>query len=168
MSALAPAAEDNSTHLHRCQEGLVPAYIHFILRSGLDEEITEDSFFSPNLFPLFHCVSSRPLLDAERTGLKGDTALVLLVSSCLDVTALGFRTRAAGRPPAAWEPLSPGASKCIVHLCLSSSLQFESAAPELLRWQEKSKAVLFDLQLSPGLGGSVSLSAHLIRSTKEQ
>ena len=101
MSALAPAAEDNSTHLHRCQEGLVPAYIHFILRSGLDEEITEDSFFSPNLFPLFHCVSSRPLLDAERTGLKGDTALVLLVSSCLDVTALGFTTRAAGRPLAA-------------------------------------------------------------------
>ena len=84
------------------------------------------------------------------------------------VTALGFRTRAARRALAAWEPLSPRASKCTVHLCLSSSLQFESAAPELLRWQEKSKAVLFDLQWSPGLRGSVSLSAHLISSTKEQ
>ena len=84
MSALAPAAEENSTHLHRCQEGLVPAYTHFILRSGLDEEITEDFFFSPNLFPLFHCVSSRPLLDAESTGLKGDAALLLLISSCRD------------------------------------------------------------------------------------
>ena len=56
LSALAPAAEGNVTHLHQCQEGLVPAYTHFILRSGLDEEITEDFFFSPNLFPLFHCV----------------------------------------------------------------------------------------------------------------
>ena len=101
MSALAPAAEDNSTRLHRCQEGLVLAYIHFILRSGLDEEITKDFFFSPNLFPLFHCVSSRPLLDAESTGLKGDASLVLLVSSCLDVADPGFRTRAAGRPLAA-------------------------------------------------------------------
>ena len=101
MSALAPAAEENSTHLHRCQEGLVPAYTHFILRSGLDEEIIEDFFFSPNLFPLFHCVSSRPLLDAESTGLKGDAALLLLVSSCPDVTALGFRTRAARRALAA-------------------------------------------------------------------
>ena len=60
---MAPAAEENSTHLHRCQEGLVPAYTHFILRSGLDEEITEDFFFSPNLLPLSHCVSSRPLWD---------------------------------------------------------------------------------------------------------
>ena len=122
-------------------------------------------------FPLVYSHSFTVCLQDHcwmQKGLKGDAALVLLVSSCLDFTALGFRTRAAGRPLAAWEPLSPGASKCIVHLCLSSSLQFESAAPELLRWQEKSKAVLFDLQLSPGLGGSVSLSAHLIRSTKEQ
>ena len=74
---MAPAAE-NSTHLHWCQEGLVPACTHFILRSGLDKEITEDFFFFPNLFPLFHCVSSRALLDAESIGLKGAAALLLV------------------------------------------------------------------------------------------
>lgn len=88
-----------------------------------------DFFFSPDLFPLFHCVSSRPLLDAEHTGLKGDTALLLLVSSCPDVTAIGFRTRAARRAPAAWEPLLPRASRCTMHLHLDGSQQFESMLP---------------------------------------
>ena len=55
-------------------------------------------------FPLIYSHSFTVCLQDHcwmQKGLKGDAALVLLVSSCLDVTALGFRTRAAGRALAA-------------------------------------------------------------------
>ena len=51
LSALALAAKGNSTHLHQHQEDQIPAGSHFIFMRHLDEEITEDFFFSPKLCP---------------------------------------------------------------------------------------------------------------------
>ena len=126
LSALAPAADEDSTHLHQRRENLVPADSDFIFRVLLDEEITED-FFSLNVFPPLRPSQDRFWILTGQD-VKGEATLLLPVSSCPDVTARGARTR---RAAAAGEPQS----RCVRtrHLRLKSSRQFDSRVPEASR-----------------------------------
>lgn len=99
LSALAPAAVGNSTHLHQRREDRVIADADCIFRVSLDEEITEDFLFSLNLFP----------------------PLPLFLQDRFSVTTRGVRTRGA---VGAGEPRSRTA-----HLCLVGSGQIESTPP---------------------------------------
>ena len=99
LSALAPAAVGNSTHLHQRREDRVLADANCIFRVSLDEEITEDFLFSLNLFP----------------------PLPLFLQDRFSVTTRGVRTR---RAVGAGEPRSRTA-----HLRLVGSGQIESTPP---------------------------------------
>ena len=127
LSALAPAAEEDSTHLHQRRENLVPADADFIFRVLLDEEITED-FFSLNVFPPLRPSQDRFWILTGQD-VKGEATLLLPVSSCPDVTARGVRTRRAAD---AGEPQSRRRLRTR-HLRLESSRQFDSRVPEASR-----------------------------------
>lgn len=100
-----------------------------------DEEITKDFFFSPNLLPRLTVSLSRPLLGADWTGLEGDAALLLLVSSGPEVTARGIRARGPGGNRLSQNQKSLRAPRCTAHLRLAGSGQFEFVPPpELLHW----------------------------------
>ena len=99
----------------------------------------------PLIYYHFSLCLFKTIVDAEWTGLEGDAALLLLVSSGLDVTARRIRTRVPGGHRLPENQKSPRAPKCAAHLRLACSGQFEFMPPPELLHRLHAKCGALDL-----------------------